>query len=93
MKLKNMSEKQVQFAFSSFRFMVFLYRRIFKLPKIISKSMERILDSLYCSKFLPHKILNTIHDKYFNEYILSRIYEKLEKDLVSPPKCSEIKRL
>jgi len=80
-KLKYLTESQLQFAFSTFRFMVLLYRTIYRTPKQIRRRLERTVDYFYTLRIWPYNLLNGIHDKYMNEFILTRIYRKLEKDL------------
>lgn len=77
-KLKCMTEQQAQYVFSTFRMMVLIYRVLFSLPVFIRAPLERVVDALYAYPRWPFKMLNVIHDRWFNQLILSRCYAKLE---------------
>lgn len=83
LRLKHLPENKLQFYFSSFRAMILLQRRINRLPFNLRTILTRIIRTGYCRFPLPYALLNHIHDRYLNEYILTRIYRHLEKDLIT----------
>ena len=82
LKLEYLPERKLQFYFSSFRFMVLFMRQVRRLPRFIEMPVKKMVRFIYCCVPLPYRFLSWIHDTFFPEYILTRIYRKLETNLI-----------
>jgi len=81
LRLEYMSEAQLQFYYSILRLIVLSLRKIKQLPMSVRVPIEAILRFIFCKVPLPYRALNWIHDRWFYEFILTRIYRGLERGL------------
>ena len=83
LRQETISPEEVRYSHRMFRLMVSIYKRIYKAPSQVQKRLECIVDRLYLQKLLPaHDLMVKIHDRYFQEFILSKQYRKLESPLI-----------
>ena len=75
------TEEKVLFLFAAYRLLVETYKFIYRQNKAVQKITIPILDSLIKSRYLPHKFLISMREKYFKGRILNLEYRRTETSL------------
>lgn len=75
------TEDKILFIYNAYRFMVAVYKAIFKTGRPLGKLLFPVADAIFKYKRLPHRALIRINHKYLRGKLLNRAYRKTETKL------------
>jgi len=75
------STGKILFVYNAYRFFVEGYKVIFKMPPLLGRIFERILDFFFKFEYLPHNLLIKLRQNFFQGMLLNWQYRKTETRL------------